>query len=55
MLEDLGQKEMTEKYFRNEDLYQMKVPKDTEGMILNLEKKYDGKLLLKEIALFSGT
>ncbi len=46
---------MSEKYFKNEDLYLMKLPKDTEEMVYNLDRKYDGKLLLKEICLFAGT
>jgi hypothetical protein len=32
----------------------MKIPKDSKAMAEQIEKIFSGKLLLKEIALFSG-
>ena len=53
-LEDLGQKGESEKFFKKNDVYNMTMPASTEEMAENIEKKYLGKNLLKEIALFSG-
>jgi len=52
---DLGQNEESEKLFHSEELYNLKAFQDSYGMQENLEKKYNGKLLIREIALFAGS
>lgn len=45
---------MGKQFFKNHEIYNISLPIDTNETISNLELKYEGKNLLKEIALFAG-